>query len=121
MCCVPLDEAGPCDPDRCVVSGDALGNCNTGTPLRLQLQAADRYGNPRSMGGDLVEASCKPRDGGARVEADVRDNGDGTYALTVILDQAVHHDVHVNVNGLSDRESRFFLSPALAGPDGYRY
>jgi hypothetical protein len=26
----------------------------------------------------------------------------------------VHHDVYVNVNGLSDRDSRYFLSPALA-------
>ena len=29
-----------------------------------------------------MEVACKPRDGGARVDADVRDNGDGTYALT---------------------------------------
>ena len=45
--------AGPCDPDRCVLSGDALGSCATGVALTLQLQAADRYGNPRSMGGDM--------------------------------------------------------------------
>ena len=47
--------AGPCDPDRCVISGDALGNCKTGTPHALLLQAADRFGNPRSMGGDMID------------------------------------------------------------------
>ena len=41
--------AGPCDPDRCVISGDALGVCHTGHPLNLQLQSADQFGNPRSM------------------------------------------------------------------------
>ena len=66
--------AGPCDPDRCVLSGDALGSCATGVALTLQLQAADRYGNPRSMGGDMVEVFAKPREangvtGGGRVEA----------------------------------------------------
>ena len=54
--------AGPCDPDRCVLSGDALGACATGRKLSLQLQASDRYGNPRSMGGDMVEVFAKPRD-----------------------------------------------------------
>ena len=106
--------AGPCDPDRCTVSGDALGNCSTGAPLKLQLQAADRYGNPRSMGGDLVEVGAKPRNGGARVDADVYDNGDGTYALTLVLDEAAPHDLFLTVNALSDRESRYFLAPALA-------
>ena len=106
--------AGPCDPDRCTVSGDALGNCATGTPLKLQLQAADRYGNPRSMGGDLVEVGAKPRNGGARIETDVHDNGDGTYALTIVLEEAAPHDLFLTVNGLSDRESRYFLAPALA-------
>ena len=111
--------AGPCDPDRCVLSGDALGSCATGVALTLQLQAADRYGNPRSMGGDMVEVFAKPREangvtGGGRVEAVVVDNADGTYAVTVALEEAAVHDLHVNVNGLSDSRSRYFLSPTLA-------
>ena len=107
--------AGPCDPDRCVISGDALGNCKTGKPAALLLQAADRFGNPRSMGGDMIEVYAKPRNGqGAREDADVGDNGDGTYAVTLTLVEATHHDLHCNVNGLSDRESRYFLAPSLA-------
>jgi flagellar motility protein MotE (MotC chaperone) len=87
--------------------------------LTLQLQAADRYGNPRSMGGDMVEVFAKPREangvtGGGRVEAVVADNADGTYAVTVALEEAAVHDLHVNVNGLSDSRSRYFLSPTLA-------
>ena len=113
--------AGPCDPDKCVVSGDALGNCATGRPLSLLVRAADRFGNPRSMGGDMLELYARPRladaeggGGGARVDAVVTDNEDGTYAAVVALDEAAKHDVRVSVNGLSDSESRFFLSPSLA-------
>ena len=108
--------AGPCDPDRCVLSGDALGACATGRKLSLQLQASDRYGNPRSMGGDMVEVFAKPRDsrGAGRVEAEVVDNADGTYAVALVLEEAAIHDVHVNVNGLSDSRSRYFLAPTLA-------
>ena len=106
--------AGSCDPDRCTISGDALGHCATGTPLKLQLQATDKYGNPRSMGGDLVEVSAKPRNGGGRVEAAVVDNGDGTYALTFVLEEAAPHDLFCNVNGLPEAGSRHFLAPALA-------
>ena len=57
--------AGPCDPDRCVLSGDALGSCATGVALTLQLQAADRYGNPRSMGGDALVDLAIQVSGGA--------------------------------------------------------
>ena len=113
--------AGPCDPDKCVVSGDALGNCATGRPLSLLVRAADRFGNPRSMGGDMLELFARPRrleaEGGgvgARVDAAVTDNEDGTYGAVVVLEEATKHDVHVSVNGLSDASSRYFLAPSLA-------
>ena len=113
--------AGPCDPDKCVVSGDALLNCAVGRPLSLLVRAADRFGNPRSMGGDMLELFARPRladaEGGgvgARVDATVTDNEDGTYVAVLVLDEAAKHDVHVLVNGLSDSESRFFLAPSLA-------
>ena len=81
--------AGPCDPDTCVVSGDALGNCATGKPLSLLVRATDRFGNPRSMGGDMLELFAKPlrrggEAGGARVDADVTDNTDGTYTCVFL-------------------------------------
>ena len=111
--------AGPCDPDKCV-SGDALKNCATGRPLSLLVRAADRFGNPRSMGGDMLELFARPRrleaEGGgvgARVDAAVTDNEDGTYGAVVVLEEATKHDVHV-VNGLSDASSRYFLAPSLA-------
>ena len=134
--------AGPCDPDKVIVSGDALGACATGSPIQLQLQAADRFGNPRGIGGDMIDVVLKPRatnttlsreedaDGGedassraappaaARasfpVEADVHDNGDGTYVATATLDEAAPHDVTLEVNGLRETSSRYFLAPSLA-------
>ena len=113
--------AGPCDPDTSVVSGDALGNCATGKPLSLLVRATDRFGNPRSMGGDMLELTAKPvanrlggGSGGARVDAEVTDNTDGTYTAVVTLDEATRHDIHLNVNGLSDSQSRYFLVPSLA-------
>jgi hypothetical protein len=48
------------------------------------------------------------------VDAEVTDNEDGTYTAVVVLEEATKHDVHVSVNGLSDSESRYFLTPSLA-------
>ena len=36
------------------------------------------------------------------------------YAVALVLEEAAIHDVHVNVNGLSDSRSRYFLAPTLA-------
>ena len=67
----------------------------------------------------MLELFAKPlrrggEAGGARVDADVTDNTDGTYTCVVTLDEATRHDVHLNINGLSDKESRYFLVPQLA-------
>ena len=113
--------AGPCDPDKCVVSGDALGNCKTGRPLSLLLRAADRFGNPRSMGGDMMEVFARPRrleaEGGRVARARTRTwwtTATARTAPTFTLVEATKHDVHVSVNGLSDASSRYFLAPSLA-------
>ena len=69
----------------------------------------------------MLELFARPRradaeggGAGARVDAEVTDNEDGTYTAVVVLEEATKHDVHVSVNGLSDSESRYFLTPSLA-------
>ena len=104
--------AGPCNPDKCTVSGDALGNCSTAQPISLMLQATDEFGNPRSMGGDLIEAMLTNKDDGI-IDAAVVDNADGTYALNFELDMPIEHELWISANGLREKESRYNLMPSL--------
>ena len=76
------------------------------------LQAADVFGNMRSMGGDLVEATIKTEQDGY-VDCYVEDVGDGTYVLRFEMDEPIRHDVHLSVNGVKEKISRYSLSPSL--------
>ena len=104
--------AGPCNPDKCTVSGDALGNCSTAQPISLMMQATDEFGNPRSMGGDLIEAMLTNKDDGI-IDAAVIDNADGTYALNFELDMPIEHELWISANGLREKASRYNLMPSL--------
>lgn len=104
--------AGPCNPDQCTVSGDALGSCATATPVSLLLQAMDEYGNPRSLGGDFIEAVLINQDLGT-VLTSVVDNTDGSYTISFELDQPIQHDLWISANGLREKRSRYSLMPSL--------
>jgi len=104
--------AGPCDPDKCTISGDALGNCTTAQPISLLMQAMDAHGNPRSMGGDLIEAILTNKDE-AIIDAAVIDNSDGTYSLNFELDMPIEHDLWISANGLRENQPRYNLMPSL--------
>ena len=48
-------------------SSDAMRQLQDGDTPRAAAPGADRFGNPRSMGGDMIEVYAKPRNGqGAR-------------------------------------------------------
>ena len=76
------------------------------------LQAADVFGNMRSMGGDLVEATIKTEQDGY-VDCYVEDVGDGTYVLRFEMDEPIRHDVHLSVKASKEKISRYSLSPSL--------
>lgn len=104
--------AGPCNPDKCTISGDALGQCSTATPISLLLQAMDEYGNPRSLGGDFIEAILVNYDEGTVVTS-VIDNSDGTYTISFELDAPIQHNLWISANGLREKQSRYSLMPSL--------
>ncbi|CAL6286735.1 unnamed protein product [Bathycoccus prasinos] len=104
--------AGPADANACIISGEALSRSTTATETTLMLQAADVFGNMRSMGGDLVEATIKTEQDGY-VDCYVEDVGDGTYVLRFEMDEPIRHDVHLSVNGVKEKISRYSLSPSL--------
>ena len=104
--------AGPADANACIISGEALSRSTTATETTLMLQAADVFGNMRSMGGDLVEATIKTEQDGY-VDCYVEDVGDGTYVLRFEMDEPIRHDVHLSVNGVKEKNSRYSLSPSL--------
>ena len=104
--------AGPADANSCIISGEALSRSTTATETTLMLQAADVFGNMRSMGGDLVEATIRTEQDGY-VDCYVEDVGDGTYILRFEMDEPIRHDVHLSVNGVKEKISRYSLSPSL--------
>jgi len=104
--------AGPCNPDKCTVSGDALGNCATATPISLLMQATDQYGNPRSLGGDFIEAVLINEDEGT-IDTQIIDNTDGTYTINFELDMPIEHELWISANGLREKQSRYSLMPSL--------
>lgn len=72
------------DAGRCWLSGPPLGGCVVGEPACVTLHTADAGGNARAAGGEAVAATL--RGGPARavpstVDAAVKDNADGTYAI----------------------------------------
>ena len=111
--------AGAPDPCKTTISGDGLGHCTTGVPVELLLQTHDAYGNPRAVGGDLVELFGAPANEGGRREAAVDDAGDGSYRAKIILEELTQYDLIVAINGLRCKDeaalARYFLSPTL-GP-----
>ena len=94
---------GATDPRRCVLFGDALAGVDCGTQSSLTMHAADRFGNLRATGGDVVDLSMLAPDGKTVVAAAVADHADGTYGASFKLDQAGAWGLQLIVNGRGGR------------------
>jgi filamin len=94
---------GATDPRRCVLFGEALGGVNCGRMSTLTMHAADRFGNLRATGGDVVDLSMLAPDGKTVIAATVVDHADGTYGASFKLDQAGQWGLQLIVNGRGGR------------------
>jgi hypothetical protein len=94
---------GATDPRRCVLFGDALGGVDCGRLSTLTVHAADRHGNLRATGGDVVDLSMLAPDGKTVIAAAVVDHADGTFGASFKLDQAGQWGLQLIVNGRGGR------------------
>ena len=94
---------GATDPRRCVLFGEALQGVDCGRECSMTVHAADRFGNLRATGGDVVDLSILAPDGRTVVAASVTDHADGTYGAAFRLDHAGAWGLQLIVNGRGGR------------------
>jgi len=94
---VPVGKS-PFDVD--VVAGADPDNSGIGM-FKLSVTARNRRGEPMDHGGDNMEVFLKKRDGDEPWEgqANVKDNGDGTYSAEYEVPGSGDYDVTARLNG----------------------
>ena len=90
-----------------VVTGPLLEGGQAGVASVLSVHTRDANGQRRTTGGDVITVTLLPQDG-AKVDAHVTDNTDGTYSCVVLPQKASPHcTLTVMVNGLLVEGSPF--------------
>jgi len=105
---VDVDIAPGTDASKCIAFGPGLepGNLDT-APTFFTIQAKDKNGNNMSEGGDPFEVKIQGPEG--PVDAQVTDNGDGTYRVDYEPTAAGKHDIDVDLEGKPIKGSTFHV------------
>ena len=102
---------------HCVATGPLLEGGQAGVASVLSVHTRDANGQRRTSGGDVVTVTLLPHDG-AKVDAHVTDNTDGTYSCVVLPQKASPHcTLTVMVNGLRVEGSPFKTQILPGGTD----
>ena len=100
-----------------VVTGPLLEGGQAGVASVLSVHTRDANGQRRTTGGDVITVTLLPQDG-AKVDAHVTDNTDGTYSCVVLPQKASPHcTLTVMVNGLRIEGSPFRTQVLPGGTD----
>ena len=92
---VPVIRAGP-DPSQTLVYGDGLEKAMVGKPAQFKIESRNKLGNPVGKGGDPFVIAIKgPED--TEVEAQLKDNQDGTYDVTYTPVTVGPHEIAVTL------------------------
>lgn len=92
---------GPVDPSKCLAAGPGIAGGTAGAPSTFTVVAKDSDGRKISLGGAHVKVKVSPGVGvgGADQEGIVKDQNDGTYAVTYAVPKRGNYMVHVECNG----------------------
>jgi len=104
-------EPGPTDVLQCSASGMGLLCGEAGAEGLFQIQARDRFGNRRTVGGDPFSVNFA---GPMSFSPTVVDNNDGTYSIRYTTIMCGSYTVSINLDGKPLPGSPFLLS-AIAG------
>lgn len=103
-----LDARGP-SAAHSVVEGEGLFEARQRRMATFTVIIHDRYGQRRLSGGDKVEARMQSRTG-TIVNAQVTDNGDGTYLVSYTPELVGEHRLSVLVDRKHIRSSPFVVN-----------
>ncbi len=100
-----------------IATGSLLEGGQAGVASVMSIHTRDANGQRRTMGGDVVTVTLLPQDG-AKVDAHITDNTDGTYSCVVLPQRASPHcTLTVMVNGLRIEGSPFKTQILPGGTD----
>lgn len=101
------------DAGKSYAEGPGLHEAWDNEPAHFTIHAVDKNGNPRNDGGDPFEVKI---DGPAPVNAEVVDNGNGTYSVTYHPDVPGPYTINVSLEGSHIKDSPFHVT-AKSGTD----
>ena len=95
--------------------GDALQGVRCNRVSTLTVHAADKFGNLRSTGGDVVDVNLCSPDGKYVVASKVDDHADGTYGAKFKLERPGTWEIQLVVNGRGGRTQVNEITSYFAG------
>jgi filamin len=97
------------DAAQSIAYGPGLepGNLDTAEDLNFTIEARDKNGKPIKQGGDNFAVDIQGPDG--PVQAKVKDNGDGTYAVSYKPNGPGPHDIAVTLDDVPIKGSTFHV------------
>ncbi|XP_020571852.1 uncharacterized protein LOC110018763 [Phalaenopsis equestris] len=108
---------GPVDSSKCLAAGAGIAGGTACSPSTFSIITKDSDGRKIPTGGSQIKVKISPGVGvgGVDLEGMVKDQGDGTYAVTYAVPKRGNYMVHVECNGKQIMGSPFpvFFS---AGP-----
>lgn len=92
---------GPVDPSRCSAAGAGVAGGTACAPATFVVVTKDSDGRKVPSGGAEVKVRVSPGAGvgGADLDGMVKDQGDGTYAVTYAVPKRGNYMVHVECDG----------------------
>jgi filamin len=97
------------DAKSCIAYGPGLepGNFDTADELPFTIEARDKLGKKIPQGGDNFQVDIQGPDG--PIQAKVKDNGDGTYAVSYKPNGPGPHDISVTLDDVPIKGSTFHV------------
>lgn len=114
----PRAPPGPVDSSKSSAAGPGIAGGSAGAPATFTVVGKDRDGRRVSTGGARVRVRISPAAGvgGDDLDGVVKDNGEGSYAVTYAVPKRGNYMVHVDLDGSPIMGSPFpvFFSAATA-------
>ncbi|KAM0871043.1 hypothetical protein ACQ4PT_039646 [Festuca glaucescens] len=112
----PRAPPGPVDPAKSSAAGPGIAGGSAAAPATFTVVGKDRDGRRVTSGGARVRVRVRPADNSdnSDLEGAVRDNADGSYAVTYVVPRRGNYMVHVDLDGAPIMGSPFpvFFSAA---------
>uniref|UniRef100_A0ACD5VLR6 Uncharacterized protein n=2 Tax=Avena sativa TaxID=4498 RepID=A0ACD5VLR6_AVESA len=113
----PRAPPGPVDPAKSSAAGPGIAGGSAAAPATFTVIGKDRDGRRVTSGGARVRVRVRPADSSDSnpdLDGAVRDNADGSYAVTYVVPKRGNYSVHVDLDGAPIMGSPFpvFFSAA---------